>query len=355
MISDEVLGIAVARQILSSDQAQRLRDLGRESALPSAEPADDEKLRFITGFGDIFVTMGLGLFLGALGYFVDQGAGRLAMWLSIAVAAWGLAEFFTRVRRMALPSIVLLVVFATAVFFACATGLGATFGGAGGLFDGLSLDRERPLPLAGAALATVAAVAVHYLRFRVPITPAAAAASGAAALIGLSFALAPDVAAASLNPLLLVCGLGIFGLAMRFDLSDPSRLTRRTDIAFWLHMLAAPLIVHPLISGFLDARMALDTPTAALVIVAFLALGAVAVLIDRRAMLVAGLAYAGIAFGALIREAGLTDATIPWTLFALGAFVLLLSAGWRTLRAAILKMLPAQFAQNLPHPSAPSV
>ena len=47
-------------------------------------------------------------------------------------------------------------------------------------------------------------------------------------------------------PLLLLCGLAVFALAMRFDLSDPKRQTRRTDIAFWLHMLAAPLIVHPL-------------------------------------------------------------------------------------------------------------
>ncbi len=45
---------------------------------------------------------------------------------------------------------------------------------------------------------------------------------------------------------------------MRFDMTDPERLTRRTDIAFWLHLLAAPLIVHSLISGVLDESSKLE-------------------------------------------------------------------------------------------------
>src|SRR5438874_3733945 len=35
--------------------------------------------------------------------------------------------------------------------------------------------------------------------------------------------------------------------AMAFDASDRERATRRADCAFWLHLLAAPLIVHSLI------------------------------------------------------------------------------------------------------------
>ena len=38
---------------------------------------------------------------------------------------------------------------------------------------------------------------------------------------------------------------------MRYDLSDPARETRRTDAAFWLHLLAAPLLVHTLVRGML--------------------------------------------------------------------------------------------------------
>jgi hypothetical protein len=360
MISDETLGLAVDRQIISADQARRLRELARERAFGAdrAEPADEERLRFVSGFGDIFVTIGLVLFLGALRYFIFQAAGRTAMWVAVAVAAWALAEFFTRVRRMALPSIVLLVTFALAAFLVAANILGATTDrwqpGAGLVFNSLHLDHGRPAGLAGAALATVVAAALHYRRFRVPITPATGAASLAAAVLGLGFALAPAWTLAFINPLLMACGVAIFFVAMRVDRSDPLRLTRRTDIAFWLHLLAAPLIVHPLVMTFLGTRTTLDAATAVLVLAVFLALGAVAVLIDRRAMLVSGLAYAGIAFGSLIRQAGLADATIHATLLALGAFVLLLSAGWRPLRAAILRILPGRLTRGLPSPSAGS-
>ena len=34
---------------------------------------------------------------------------------------------------------------------------------------------------------------------------------------------------------------------MYYDLSDRTRTTRLADCAFWLHLLAAPLIVHSLI------------------------------------------------------------------------------------------------------------
>ena len=360
MISDEVLGVALDQQILSPHQVERLRELARESVASGAEPSDDEKLRFITGFGDIFVTMGLALFLGSLGYFAQKSFGRVPAWAAIAAAAWALAEFFTRVRRMALPSIVLLVVFAVATFLGFAIVLGTSADqwrtpAPGGLVAQLGLYPVQPLALSGAALATVAAVALHYRRFRVPITLAAGASSVVAAIIGLGFAFQPDWTAAYLNSLLLLCGFAVFALAMRFDMSDPLRRTRRTDIAFWLHLLAAPLVVHPLISGFIGARGALEPSTATAVMVIVLAFGLVAVAIDRRALLVSGLAYAAVAFGTLIRRSGLTDATIPWTVFTLGAFVLLLSAGWRPLRALILRAIPRRLAGRLPQPSPQSV
>jgi hypothetical protein len=92
---------------------------------------------------------------------------------------------------------------------------------------------------------------------------------------------------------------------MRFDMTDPERLTRRTDIAFWLHLLAALLIVHSFIGGVLDVGSKLEPKPAVAVVAVFLALSFVAVLIDRRALLVSGLAYAGGAFWTLIRQAGL--------------------------------------------------
>ena len=118
MVATEILAQGVEQGIITAEQAQRLRALenvGEPPELPASP--DDEQLRFIGGFSDVFVTLGLAMFLGAIGFFA-QAAGRLVASIVIAAAAWLLAEFFTRIRRMALPSIVLLIVFACAVFLA---------------------------------------------------------------------------------------------------------------------------------------------------------------------------------------------------------------------------------------------
>jgi len=100
----------------------------------------------------------------------------------IAIAAWLLAEFFTRVRRMALPSIVLLIVFAFAVFMGASHLLGAGMispqrviphSRPNVLGSVLSLDLDQISVLGKAAFLTVLLTAVHYWRFRVPITIAA--------------------------------------------------------------------------------------------------------------------------------------------------------------------------------------
>jgi hypothetical protein len=349
MISDATLGAAVDRGILTAAQVEQLIALERESAR-RAEPVDDEKLRFISGFGDVFVTMGLALFIGALGYFIHRASGPTIMWAGIAVVAWALAEFFTRRRRMALPSIVLLVTYAVSCYLAVYLIAFAQLTGrpVSDVLDDVSAPLPGPLVIA--SLATVLLVALHYWRFRVPITVAAGTAAATAAIIGVVFWLAPTFARAALSYFILAGGILIFALAMRFDMSDPMRLTRRTDIAFWLHLLAAPMIVHSLISSLVQAR-SLYITSAVVVLVIFLALGLVALLVDRRAMLVSGLGYAGYAFGALIRQTGLSNETVPLTLLVLGAFVLLLSAGWRPLRGALTKLLPQDLVRRLPHPA----
>ncbi|WP_246684994.1 hypothetical protein [Methylobacterium sp. WL69] len=345
-----LLRSAVARGIITDDQALALDRLAREDGAAPDEPRDDERLRFITGFADIFVTIGLVLFLGAATYFGLDHLGIAAGHAVVAVLAWGLAEFFTRARRMALPSIVLLLAFAHAGFSALAAILlGPTRHGGATVFDTLDVSPGAALPMAGAALGTVFLVAAHYRRFAVPITVAAGAASTAGLALALILAVAPGFAERFLAGLLFLAGLAVFALAMRFDLADPKRLTRRTDIAFWLHLLAAPLMVHPILSTLAGSgdgeRGAMLAVLAIVLVLAFVALA-----IDRRALLVSGLVYAGIAFGALIRDAGFTGATVPASLLALGTFILALSAGWHPLRGRVLRTLPRPWAARLPHP-----
>jgi hypothetical protein len=373
MISDPVLAHAIDRGLITAAQAEGLRALARAEAeaplaappplptantsppLPSRDEAvepDDEKLRFITGFADIFVTLGIALFFGAAGYLIGLYVGNALRWAALAALAWLLAEFFTRRHRMALPSIFLLALFSISVFNATlafstpAAGSLMSWLAPGGTLNWFSMYAPGML---AAALVTAALAALHYWRFHVPITIAAGAAALCAAFIAAAYWLLPQMDVNVTNGLLLVCGLGVFAFAMRFDISDPTRQTRRTDIAFWLHLLAAPLIVHPFIAKFVHGG-AIDTTSALVILGIFLGFGIVSVIIDRRALLVSGLAYAGLALGTLVRETTFANITVPATLLALGFFILLLSAGWRPLRNAILHLLPAALALHLPRP-----
>jgi hypothetical protein len=361
MIDTALLALAVERQIISGDQAQRLKALASEAAPPlpvhRSAPTDDENIRLISGFGDIFVTIGLALFLGSIGYFAGIAAGGTARWASIAVVAWALAEFFTRRRHMALPSIALLVAFASAAFMALTHVLGAFTRsyqpGRGWIVNNLGIDLGSPSHVAMTALVTAGLIALHFVRFRVPVSIAAGTAAVSGAALALLSAVAPQFARDNLNLLLLVCGACVFALAMRFDIADPRRITRRTDVAFWLHLVAAPLIVHPLIAPLIRGEQTRDLASAGIVLALFLALGLVALIIDRRAMLVSGLTYAGVAIGTIVGRSGIdVDRILPATLLGLGAFVLIVSAGWQPLRAIFLRILPDAISRRLPNPRA---
>src|SRR3546814_5735312 len=101
----------------------------------------------------------------------------------------------------------------------------------------------------------------------------------------------------------LVTGVQTCALPI-WDMSDPTRETRRADIAFWLHLAAAPLIAHPVFQmlGVLDADVGIDT--AIVVVALYLVFAFVALAVDRRALLVSSLAYVLVALYAVIRSAG---------------------------------------------------
>ena len=81
---------------------------------------------------------------------------------------------------------------------------------------------------------------------------------------------------------------------MKFDMSDRNRVTQRTDIAFWLHLLAAPLIVHSIVYPLLT-ESALSPGAAVAIVSLFAVLSLVALTVDRRALLVSSLLYLGYA------------------------------------------------------------
>jgi hypothetical protein len=158
-IGDEDLDAAVVAGILTAETASRLRDfVERRRAVPVA---DEEQFRLLTGFNDIFVSIALLMVLVALGWL----GSRYATWLGsglVAVASWGLAEFFTKRRRMALPSILLLLAWVGGVTVTALL-----------VLTGASRGPPEAPTLALTGLSAGVAAYAHWLRFRVPITVAA--------------------------------------------------------------------------------------------------------------------------------------------------------------------------------------
>lgn len=339
-ISGDDLARAVAAGVIDQAAAGRLQDFLAAGA-PEPGDSEDEHLRLISGFGDIFVAIGLVLFLGALAFLTLRDTLLLPS-MAVAVAAWGLAELFTRMRRQALPSILLLIAFAGAVFVGTVKLLDGTGSVAvsSGFGDAMSM--------AGAGLVTSLAVALHWWRFRVPVTVAAGCAAATALVVGLVSSIFPDIVTGLAGLIFLPIGLAVFALAMRFDTSDRYRRSRNTDIAFWLHALAAPMIVHPVMQNIMQGDTA--GPVAAVLTFAIFALlSFVALTVDRRAMLVSSLIYLGYAIYSMLRSGDAVPSTSVVVLLV-GAVVLGLSLAWRPLRAALLKALPAGIAARVPPP-----
>ena len=356
MYSQQELDEAVASGVITAESADALRahvERQRSTAI-----ADEEQFRLLTGFNDIFVTIAAAILLFAVGWIgqsvgqstgliIDHDGPSLLAPLFVAATAWGLALFFTAKRRMALPSILLLLAFVFGVFAASAFALVLAVGPD-------SVDNNNVMAgIIGSASGAIAALAawLHWRTFRVPITIAAGAAAVSAIAAGLVIAaIGPDAPNARdiLLGLVLLLGIGVFLFAMWWDGSDRARLTRRSDVAFWLHLLAAPMIVHPIFTllGLTTGHVNLTEGLA--VILLYVALGITALAIDRRALLVSALAYVLYALQALFREFGAVELNVALTALVIGSALLLLSAFWHQARAAIVTPLPEGLRDRLP-------
>lgn len=340
MIRDEHIDAAVAQGVLTAEQAERLREISRANPAdaPPVEAAadpDDEKFRLIGGFNDVFVTIGVLLLVASLFGLANVLEFRPGFAVLAMVSAWALSEFFSRRMRLALPSITLALMFAGGAAY-----LGFTLASSIFTHSETSAEWVPGLWTLFAGLAVAVAALVHERRFRVPIDMAILACGIVCALAGLFGALAPDWTRENWSLLTGLFGLAVFAAAIRFDASDPRRETRRADIAFWLHLVAAPMIVHAVIPAITGHVGEMQTLQAVAILVLFALLGLVAVIIDRRALLVSGLTYAGIAIGYLLSQSVEQGMGLSLTLLLLAGLVLGLSAGWRSLRRAILPLLP---------------
>lgn len=316
---------------------------------PASPVEESEAPRFLRGFHDILIT--IGIIIGLV------GVGGLASVYAVIPAAIVLAEILVRRQRLALPAVTLTI----ALVIAAAMGTIP-------IWDELPPPYEDWIPVG--ILATIAVFGLLvYWRYRVPLALAGGLVTlFATAVYGTALAtrwLSGNPAFFETRPTVLVGFLGlfailVFGTALRFDIGDRHRVTRRSDVAFWIHLAAAPAILYTIMAqiylGNSDGWFSTDTSVwqAAAIVGAVVVLMLLGIILDRRAFVTSGLLSFGYAFRVLLTEggfarlAGSTDTLVFLTFLAIGVVVLSLGIGWQPLRRIIVYSLPASLRDVVP-------
>jgi hypothetical protein len=348
-LSPDDLKSAVEAGVIDAAQAEKLKAM---SAAPNASApayadmalADEEHFRFLNGFNDVFLTIGVLLVAGALVFAATpQFSGSVLGVMTLAAAIfWILSEILVRRLRAVLPGIALSILFVAFAATAIVIQLHSRVDIQSTSDPWAELAFWRYPSLLFSVPALAAAVA-YYLRFRLPFALAliALAAYG----VFRSALHAYGVAEGADMPFIaFASGLVILAVAMAYDAQDLKRTTRFSDCAFWLHLVAAPLIVSPVIT-LIKQSTADSGTTSSIVLMAVFALGLFALAIDRRALLVSSLLYFTVAVydllsrGSLDTSTAMTTTSLVMTLALVGGFVLILGVFWHPLRQRLLPLV----------------
>lgn len=339
-IEPQDIRAAVSANILSEAQAASLLALSQERlGHRNATAPNEEPFELFKGFNEVFIVVGLtilysgwmaitGIDIMASTLF-GSGSALLLTLVGLAGVA-GCAMYFTRQRRMIAPSIALTVMAGISGWLFASV-----------LAPMLSVYGDSSAPFV-AGLTTLILLG-WYLAFRVPFAVAMIGVGVFATLIALftgsNFALS-DLEnlflltnEGTLAWLTVALGLVGFAVAMMFDMSDPHRVSRRASSGFWLHVVSAPAIVNTIALTLFEV----DTTAAYGTLIAVLGgLALVAIIIDRRSFLVAGVGYV-VALAVTLAD----GSAIGWSILIMGAVLVLLGAQWERLRGAIMRALPA--------------
>ncbi len=357
MLRNEDLKAAVEAGVITKEQqaaleqqAAGLRQRGSDGA--AIDVGDSETPRVTRGFNDVMLALGTAIITVALmsQWGLPGTAVAPAVYATIPVL-WIISEWLDVRRKAVLPGIVAVIGMSVAAAY-----IGSRFGLE-------SLDQAASKGTLRAAfdlsvgvtfwMATAVAGmnALYYARFRLPfaLLPLALGV-GIAGVQALLLLFGWERTAAIPQILGLVFGLMLFATAMWFDTSDPHRRTRNADCGFWLHMAAAPLIVHSLLSIFGGTALAKSGVGSGLTVALIAVVTVVALAIDRRALIVSSLGYLLAAVGYVVSTASqLLGGSTFASLMVLGCVVLVVGMGWHPARRAILAPFRGQsWLANLP-------
>lgn len=315
MVSKKTLQEAAQKNIIQAEQIEPLYQFLNQELSNPVTVYQEEPLKFMRSFGDIFITLGILLVVFAVNMADLSGYFQLIPALGFILAA----EWLVRVRRLALPGIAILLAI---LYF---------------VYRAINLEHENASLMVPGILSLTSLL--FYLRYRMPFSLLPVA-TGVIVMILIQIGV--DV----LDHPVVFMGLGlvVFSIAMVFDAQDTDRVSHLSDSAFWLHLLAAPLIVHGAMVSMLlsDQSWGVTFNKEILMVVFFVAFFLLALFIDRRALLISTQIYVIYALTQLLRnQLNSTQNILMIIMMGLGLFVIFFGTYWYWTRHLIFGFLSA--------------
>lgn len=297
---------------------------------------DEESFKLFSGFNDIFVVIALLLLLISLGWIGSIVNSHFSAFV-VALASWGLSEVFIRQRKMAFPAIILLLAFVISSFRVVWEPSAY-----------IDENGSRELFSILASLTAVFATYMHWRRFKVPITMAVSMGAVIVFIISIVTSLTIVSLKTYLAPLIFLMGIVTFVFAMYWDVKDRKRVSNESDVAFWLHLLASPLIIHSIFLGLGIFENHIGTMALLAVVLSYIILSVISLVIDRRALMVSSLVYVLYALNTLFTQYGLKGYGLAIGGVIIGFGLLFLTAYWSKVRGYIVIRLPESISSKVP-------
>ncbi len=340
MLKNEDLDAAVKAGVISAEQQAALRQRAG-----TAPPLDSETPRVTRGFNDVMLALGTALItLALISQWGTPGRAVAPAVYATFPVLWIISEILNVRRKAVLPGIIAVIGMALAAAYIGAwygTQLGDASGEAGTIGGLVKVPVRTVMSGAGAVAMTNA---IYYARFRLPFALLPLALGlGIAGVQAVILLFGWEQTAAIPHILGLIFGALLFAAAMWYDTSDPLRRTRNADCGFWLHLAAAPLVVHSLLSIFGGSALAKTGAGSGLTVALIAGMTIVALAIDRRALIVSSLSYLLAAVGYVVSTASqLLGGSAFASLIVLGVVVLVIGMGWHPARRLILSPFHGQ-------------
>ncbi len=307
-MNKEILIKAAEKGIISKEQVNALLEfINAEQAITESRSSTGEQLKFMRSFGDIFIALGVLL----LAITSNQLALTFTYQLITITVFFIISEWLVGHKRLVLPGIVLLL----SILF----------------FVNQVVDQSLPEYNYLDEILTILTSLLFYLRYKMPFSLYPVAVGSIFLVIGVS-----GIDAIEQPYIFVVLGFITFCVAMWYDSRDTRRITNLSDNAFWLHLLAAPLIVHGLMVSLLISEHNNLQDNSLYILLLCIVFFFIALFVDRRAILVSSFAYASYSvFKLTYQQFMQIDNLSLFILMGIGLFIIIFGTYWYRIRKRV--------------------